>query len=108
MSLFESYRNNMSSCQEKSWFCQYICSKGQQSLFQKSITSACLLALFFFIFYFIYIKENPCIINELGKYFQNDIDLQSKSDLHFITGEKFEEMHIVMNKVTRFASLLDF
>jgi len=28
--------------------------------------------------------------------------------LYFITGGKFEEMHIVTNKVTRFASVLDF
>lgn len=54
------------------------------------------------------IKENPCIINELGKHFQNYIDLQPKSDLYFITGGKSEEMLIFMNKVTRFASVLGF
>lgn len=59
-------------------------------------------------FFFIYNKENSCIINELGKYFQNHIDLQSKCDLYFITSEKPEEMHIFMNKVTRFTSALPF
>lgn len=79
----------------------------QKSLFQKCFTLACLLALFlffFFFFYFIYIKKNPCILNELGKYIQNEIDLQSKSDLYFITGWKFEEMNIIRNKVSRSVS----
>lgn len=35
-------------------------------------------------------------------------DLHSQSDLYFITGEKSEEMHIFMNKVTRFTSVLQF
>lgn len=83
----------------------------QKSLFQKCFTLACLLALFlffFFFFYFIYIKKNPCILNELGKYIQNEIDLQSKSDLYFITGWKFEEMNIIRNKVSRYVSVVYF
>jgi len=81
--LIKSHRN-MFLRQEKSHFCQYICPKGQQSLFQKNIILACLLALF--IFFLLYIKKNPCILNKLGKYIQNEIDLQSKSDVYFITG----------------------
>lgn len=100
----------MSSCHEKSQFCQYICSKTEIIIpemlhFGMPVSS---LPFFFFFFYFIYIKKNPCILNELGKYIQNEIDLQSKSDLYFITGWKFEEMNIIRNKVSRSVSVVYF